>query len=207
MSAKAITPIITFACMVLTVIATACAGCGQRNTADDTPIPRRHGYPRIQLYDADYRTATVANVSFLINTGAQIALTDSAAGRKGTWFNITYPRYGAVIHCTVTNAPTSELDGIIDNRAERMALNTGGAYTEVTDFEPRGEHDFTAQMLVTPAESVTPIQFLASDGRHTVISGSMTFRTDAHTQPDSVAPIIAALRNDMTTMLNSLSVK
>ena len=203
MRAKSITPIVLLA---LATIA-ACAGCRQHNATDDTHIPRRHGYPRINLYDADYRITDVANVSFLINTGAQIALTDSFTKRTGTWFNITYPRYGAVIHCTITQAPTQKLEAIIDNRAERMALNTGGAYTEVTDFEPQAGHEITAQMLVTPAESVTPLQFLASDGKHTVISGSMTFRTNAHTQPDSVAPIIAAIRDDLTTMLNSLSIK
>lgn len=207
MSITASIRVTVMASVIMTAIATAGSSCGHQAPADNAPIPRRHAYPRINLYEADYRTASVANVRFLANSGAQIMQIDNIPDRKGEWFNIIYPRYDAVIHCTVTNVPTIEIENIIDNRAERMALNTGGAYTEVIDFTPHPDKRFTAQLLVTPAESVTPVQFIASDGIHTIVSGSMTFRTNSHLEPDSVAPVIGAIRADMIEMLNSLTVK
>lgn len=191
--------------VITAVVTAACAGCG--NSADTSPIPRRYAYPRIDIYNADYRTDTVANVRFRTNSGTLITRPDSMPGDKGIWFNIVYPRYHAVVHCTVTNVAADRIDAVIDNRSERMALNTGGSYTEITDFMPQHDGGFTAKMLVTPDGSVTPVQFLASDGMHTVVSGSMIFRTARHIDPDSVAPVISAVEADLTELLNSLSVK
>ncbi len=203
MNSVSIPTIIRLAMMVMLTM--AMNGCGN-NSADSNPIPRRKAYPRIDLYEPTYATQVVNGVKFNVNAGTQITTPDTVTANHGVWFNITYPRYQAVIHCTLTQtSSTTDMDRILDNRAERMALNTGGAYTEVTDIIPERPHGFTAQMLVTPAGSVTPIQFLASDGRSHVLSGSMTFRTREKADADSISPIISAVKTDVVELLKSLS--
>ena len=203
MNSASIRTIIRLVMMVMPVMVVN--GCGNHST-DSNPIPRRKAYPRIDLYEPAYTTHVINGVKFSVNAGAQITTPDTVTANHGVWFNITYPRYQAVIHCTLTPVTSSsDADRILDNRAERMALNTGGSYTEVTDIIPEQEHGFTAQMLVTPAGSVTPIQFLASDGQSHILSGSMAFRTREKADADSISPIISAITTDVVELLKSLS--
>lgn len=168
------------------------------------PLPP--AYPRIELYDT-VRTAIAEAAPLIFRANAAATVTTAERGdRQSRWVNIAYPRYKAVIYCTFTPVTDRDRDRVIDNRAERMSLNTGGRPTEIITLESPG--GFHSQLLVTQAESVTPIQFLSTDGQGWVVSGAVYLENAPRAAAsDSIAPVINALREDVINALINLKEK
>ena len=180
----------------ITSIAALCClyGCGNRQTTD-TGIPRPVAYPRPVIYDPLYTSAGLP-ADFEVNASATV--TD--AGKSATsenqpvWVDITYPAYGATLHCTFTPVDDeASREKAMDNRLERMALNVGDNMAEQTELTSPG--GFTTIILSTMGRTLTPLQFL-SVGDCWVISGAMRFHAEA-VETDSVRPLIDAVKTDI----------
>lgn len=166
-------------------------------------MPRPEGYPRIALYEAVYRNDSIGPVIFESNAGT--AVTERRQGADGTgWLTLAYPRYGAILYLTASPATASTLGGIIDNRLERISLNIGGATTELTELTGKG--GWHGRVTLTPSGSATPLQILATSPRgDCVVSGALFLEGAATaTSPDSLAPALEALRDDLIHAVNAL---
>lgn len=95
-----------------------------------------------------------------------------------------------------------ELAKAIDNRHERMALNTGGASTELTQLVSDG--GWECELALTRSSVTTPVQILAHDSRGRVLSGTLYLSLPAETPADSVAPVVMAVGRDLTETLKHL---
>lgn len=172
-----------------------------RNQATAVPLPP--AYPRIELYDTVRKAISEAEPLIF---RANAATTVTAVHRNdihSRWINIAYPRYKAVMYCTFTPVTDHNRDRVIDNRTERMSLNTGGRPTEIITLESPG--GFHSQLLVTQTESVTPLQFLSTDGERWVVSGAVYLENAPRAAAsDSIAPVIDALRDDVIDALANL---
>ncbi|MDE6489942.1 MAG: hypothetical protein K2L49_02155 [Muribaculaceae bacterium] len=190
--------------LVLAAAGICAAGCS--DGSGNVLVPRPEGYPRIELYPPSYTVVSpVGGLSLEVNSGAVVdtARIGGAAETTSRWFNLQYPDYRAVIYCTYTPVDKASVASVLDNRRERMALNSGGLPGEIVEVENR--NGVTGQLLVTPAGSVNPVQFLATDSRRFVLSGAMTFIGAATVDADSVAPVVDAVCADMIHMLTTLS--
>lgn len=182
--------------LALVVILNSCDGGGR-------PVPRPEGYPRIALYEAVYRSDSIGPVIFESNAGT--AVTERRQGADGTgWLTLAYPRYGATLYLTASPATASTLGGIIDNRLERISLNIGGATTELTELTGKG--GWHGRVTLTPSGSATPLQILATSPRgDCVVSGAFFLEGAATaTSPDSLAPALEAVRDDLIHAVNAL---
>ncbi len=108
----------------------AAAGCavvaGCVRGGGSSPVPRPEAYPRIDLYPSFYRAVDLPD-------GRVIQVNDSAGvdvDAEG-WVNISYPKYGVTVNCTLTRVSEATVGDVLSNRDERMALNTGDTYGEV----------------------------------------------------------------------------
>lgn len=167
------------------------------------PVPRPEGYPRIALYEAVYRNDSIGPVIFESNAGTAVA--ERRHGADGTgWLTLAYPRYGAILYLTASPATASTLGGIIDNRLERISLNIGGATTELTELTGKG--GWHGRVTLTPSGSATPLQILATSPRgDCVVSGALFLEGAATaTSPDSLAPALEAVRDDLIHAVNAL---
>lgn len=166
-------------------------------------VPLPPAYPRVQLYDTVYTVVPeAAPVRFLVNASATVAIPDRKEG-KSRWVNISYPRYNAVMYCTFTPVTDSDRELVIANRAERMSLNTGDLPSEIITVDSHG--GFHGQLLVTQSGSVTPIQFISTDGARWVVSGAVYLANPGRAAAsDSIAPVIEALRVDAIHALAAL---
>lgn len=172
------------------ICASACKG------TDDTATPRRRAYQRIEAYTPDYTAVDSLPVRLLVNSSAVISRP------RRDWVNVNYPRYNATVFISVTEADSRDIDGIIANRVERIALNAGDAPTDALDID---NGRFTSTLYDARAAVATPLQFVATDGKSVVISASVFFdNADRITSLDSVAPAVEAIRRDLTTALDSL---
>lgn len=182
---------------LLTTLSGSVASCSH-NSDKEVPVPRRMAYYRLQLPDAIYSPVNINGVNVNINT----SVSPIATSQPG-WFTGLYPDSMATIYITVTHTTPSLIGQAIDNRVERLAINTGGLPTEViSQTTPCGAE---ARMLVTHDNCPTPVQFLITDHNRLIISGmAVTTVTDA-TQPDSIAPIIEMLSRDIGHLISTIS--
>ena len=182
--------------LALVVLLNSCDSGGR-------PVPRPEGYPRIALYEAVYRNDSIGPVISESNAGT--AVTERRKGADGTgWLTLAYPRYGATLYLTASPATASTLGGIIDNRLERISLNIGGATTELTELTGKG--GWHGRVTLTPSGSATPLQILATSPRgDCVVSGALFLeRASTATSPDSLAPALEAVRDDLIHAVNAL---
>lgn len=181
------------AAKIILILLAATAACSRN---DDSAVPRRTAYPRLELYADSTVTAGIGGVSFDINAGA-----DTATPRDG-WLDIAYPRYNAVIHVTVRRlASAEELEEAIANRAQRMSLNLGERTAMASDFE--NEAGFTCSTLTSLDGGPTPMQFMAYRVDGSFISGVADI-TGPSEPADSIGPTVRALAADAEILLKSL---
>lgn len=171
----------------------ACSRAGQEQQAG--AVPRQVAYPRLQLYDTLYVEAGLP-AGFVVNAGAAVADVtpeDKKEADAPRWIDISYPVYGAVMHCSFIPVDDSSADAVAANRYERMMMNLGDNFAEQTEIESPG--GYRTQVLITAGQTMTPVQFL-SCGRDWVINGALMFDREIQSA-DSVMPVLEAVRQDM----------
>lgn len=181
-----------FAAMSLSVLALLpAAACSHR----PDPVPKPEAWPRIEAYPEAYSRDIDG---FAVNDSAVIVPGDSVG-----WYTLGYPRYGgARIYLTFTSVDPSRLGGVVDNRVERMALNSGGGRSELLELRSEGGYD--CRLMTTPAGTVTPLQFLACRGDGRVVSGALFVDGASTAQPDSFSPVVVAVGRDLVYALQRL---
>ena len=171
-------------------------------TNKENHIPRLTAYPRINLCDTVYAKSHLLPVNFEINAES-IAIEDSSnTSTDGSkWINVFYPKYNATLDYTYTPVVSSTIDGVIDNRIERISLNIGSLTSEMTELNTHS--GVTAKIISTPTSVVTPLQFIATNNSSWVISGAFCFNETTNISTDSISPILKAVNNDLIhTIIN-----
>lgn len=168
-------------------------------TETDRAVPRPRAFHRIDVPGERYDTVMAGDFRIVHNSAARMLL--KAPQSSSQWFDVDYPGMGATVYCSVTPVTEATVGAVIANREERMALNSGGNASELIEFaNPRG---ISCRILLTRAGTATPVQFVAVAPR-AVISGSAAVNVSAGFRPDSIAPVVEALRRDVTVMLENL---
>jgi len=177
----------------------ALAGCG----GGERPVPRPAAFVRIEPYDAVFHELDSVPVHFLVNDSAVIVPDGRRAPAGSRWVTLAYPRYGAaLVYLTFTPVTSSSAGDVVENRIERMSLNSGGGRSELTEFTSDG--GFACRLLSTPAGTVTPVQFIAASPR-LVVSGALFLKGAASaSSPDSLAPVVSAVSRDLVHALRHL---
>lgn len=183
------------ACMVLAA-AVACSNGDSSNSA----VPKPDAWPRIETPAEDYTVHEFNSVSIPLNSAATVT---SREKDGGVWIDISYPTFhNTRLYLTLLPAASSEnLAEILDNRRERMELNSGGAMTELTELTSDG--GWQCLLAMTRSSLTTPLQILAHDGNN-VISGALYFNFPPSTNPDSVSPIVDAVNRDLIHTLKHI---
>lgn len=183
--------------LLLPGLALLTAACSGRHDTSSGMIPRREAHYRITPYDSATVDVRLPHVTLSVNSAAVIDT--MTADSHNMWINVTYPRYDAVIHYTVTTGDATLLSKAIDNRQERMSLNAGSSHCEVFHFSnPSGAEGV---IWSHPTASVTPLQMLATDGKTYMVSGTVEMNDS---DIERAAPIVEILRRDMDITARSL---
>ena len=178
--------------MIAATVCVAIAACGCRRAPADVPVPRRTAYYRLQLPDTLYRPIEVDRVLLEANADATTQCADTG------WITISYPTLNASIYVTVTPLTPATAAEAVDNRVERLSLNTGGQPSQVMSFTTPAGMD--ARVIVTDGSVPTPVQFIVTDYRRVLVSGSAVV-DDAATAPvDSLAPVLQVLERDIVRL-------
>lgn len=179
------------------------SGCSVGDKSGETAVPRRHAYPRIDVPDSAFTFIETGynGMQLSLNDATEYALHSSDDGTSN-FIDVDYPGLNAAIYFTITPVERATLPDVIDNRLERVSLNLGGADAELLEFDsPAG---FENKVFVSRADISTPVQFIATDGETTVISGTSFLKDASAANADSLAPVVNMLRRDILHSLKTL---
>lgn len=177
------------------IAADSCTGAG-----NDSAVPKPEGWPRIELPGRNHRIHTIGPAGLMFNSDAAVSMQQK--DDSSWWITVTYPQFrNAALYLTLSPTDRQETSSIMDNRRERMELNSGGATTVITELTSAG--NWHCELAETRSSLTTPVQLLATDSA-SVLSGAFYLDLPAGSSPDSIAPMIKAVRDDMLFLLKNL---
>ena len=191
--------------LLLILSAVMAVSCGDRSSAslpEGSDVPLRYAYPRVAVPDTVYSRLQSGPLSFEVNSAAMAC---ASANDRG--LDLFYPAYRGKIYLSVNDEMSAErLASAITNRRQSFALNHAGAPAKSSVFV--NDAGFVCELTYTDEAIVTPVLFLAHDGRKLLFSGAFAFDAlDRRATADSVAPVTAAIRADVMRLLHSLREK
>lgn len=160
-------------------------------------VPRRYAYPRTAVLDTARALYTPApGLSLTLSSTAQ---PDST--RTG-WLTARYSPLGATLYLSATPVGgAGERERVLANRHQRIALNLGGATARTDSYST--DAGFSCEAVVAYDGTVTPVQFIAIDGKM-LINGAFAL-DNRIAAPDSLRPVIAELEREAFEITRSLS--
>lgn len=176
------------------------AGCGE-----DSPIPRPRGFFRIEMPERQWREVeSPCGPRFEVATYAGAVPADNGGSADGfCGFNVAFPMFQAVLHCTYVELSGSEqLDKLVED-AHNMAFNhdikATGIGRQQFEFAERGVFGLVYNLEGPVA---TPVQFYATDSLMHYLRGSLYFAHEP--QPDSLRPSLEHIRDDLAHLIETL---
>jgi gliding motility-associated lipoprotein GldD len=164
-----------------------------------TPKPR--GYPRINFPEHIYsRYNTFCPFNFEYPRIASIKR-DSSKNAEPCWFNIEYPSFKAKVYISYKSI-NHNLVALLDD--SRTFVYNHVSMAEAIDEKviSHPEHNVYGLMYDLKGNAASSFQFFATDSLHHFIRASLYFNTRPNY--DSLAPIIAYIRQDMVHMIETM---
>lgn len=162
--------------------------------------PRPTGYNRIDFPESRLKKYNFKSFSFEYPDYVVIdTLTSPAKGEL--WFNIVYPRYDAVIHCTYLPISSKDLSKAVEDShqlAYSHTLKSEGINHIVYRNEGAGVSGLIYEI---EGDVATPIQFFVTDSIKNFFRGSFYYSTKVNM--DSVAPVTNHIKEDIRQMIDS----
>lgn len=173
--------------------------------AEERVAPRPQAHPRVQSYDSAYVLPDGLPLHFEANAQALSEVEPQEGG--AVWLTVVYPAYDAQLMCTFTPVTPATVGAVVNNRAERMALNVIGMEPQADEFI--NDAGYAAIIICDPVSVATPVQFLAAPAdtaaARWVVSGSAYFpHAHAGAPLDSLAPMVEAMLRDVRHSVHSL---
>lgn len=173
-------------------------GCSERYT------PKPYAYFRIDFPEKKWKQTTdTLPYRFKMANIANIEPDKSKDAEPG-WINIHYPQYNAKIHLSYKKITTDTSLLHYTEDCHRMA------YSHTIKAESINEKYFKKKEIFgliyyIEGNTASSTQFFATDSTHHFLRGALYF--NQHPNKDSLAPVIAYLRQDIINLMETLQFK
>ncbi|MDE6085197.1 MAG: hypothetical protein K2G40_02185 [Muribaculaceae bacterium] len=184
---------------VIAIIAIA-TGCQSTPAPREVPVPRPEAYFRLEIPDTVYYPSLLGGEIIMLNSAIDSVETVSIG--RNSWLTASYPGGRATIYLTITEIDASTEAEVMENRTERMSLNTGGNQCFIENS--RTGKGRTATLLITPAGSPTPVQLMIHGHGDKIITVAANCEEAATARPDSIQPVVEMLVRDINYMATKL---
>lgn len=167
------------------------------------PIPRPHGYFRIETPDLDYAEYTHScGPQFKVPAYAKIELLTAQVPESNCWFNVYFPPFSAKLHCSLIEVQKSEeLHALIEDAHQLVYAHDAKATGIAMQPFHFSEHAVSGLLFDLEGPVASPLQFFASDSTNHFIRGSLYF--DHEPNPDSIRPALNRIRQDVVHMIET----
>lgn len=167
-----------------------------------TPKPK--GYNRIDNVESKYVEYTFPEFSFKYSD--QISIDTLLSKTKDEiWFNISYPKYNAVIYCTYLPVSKLTLPKALED-SYRLAFSHSVKADEIIQKTySNTEKKVSGTIYSIEGDVATPIQFFLTDSVRHFFRGSFYYTEKVNL--DSVAPITEFVLKDIHQMMDTFNWK
>jgi gliding motility-associated lipoprotein GldD len=177
------------------VISIGFSGCEE----DYTPKPR--GFQRIAFPERSYTDySSECGFSMKIPVYATIEPDNHPQADK-CWYNLTYTPFNATLHLSYKSYKDKEEMFKLTEDARTLVYKHTIKADEIYETQI-GNKYLNGMLYELSGSTATNFQFYVMDSSHNYIRGALYFNTK--TNIDSVAPVLAFVKEDIMTMLESL---
>lgn len=190
------------ALIIVSLVAIALVAYLVMQSGRDEGIPKPRGYFRIELPEKSYvpfESACPLNLELPAYSKVEI-LRNQPSG-DSCWFNVFYPRFNARIHCTYLPVGNN-LEGMIRDAygfaASHEMKASGIRRTMMNDPERK----VYGLLYDIEGDAASQVQFFITDSTSHFFRGSLYFFNPPN--PDSIAPVLSFIREDIIHMGETL---
>jgi gliding motility-associated lipoprotein GldD len=184
-----------------------CAAC-----TEDAYVPKPRMYPRVvypqraenQTFQSDFCNFTCELPSY-----AKIEKDETFFDEKPAdecWFNVLVPELNAKIYCSYYPIRSrKDLDGLITDAFEMVNKHNVKATYINQQLLNRDADRVHGIVFDIEGPVASTYQFFVTDSTRHFLRGALYFETQA--RPDSLAPVISFMKNDVNTLVSTLKWK
>ncbi|WP_280673694.1 MULTISPECIES: hypothetical protein [unclassified Dysgonomonas] len=162
------------------------------------------GYNRIEKPVYSYRVYSTPYFTFLFPAIAKIE-PQRHDSLPGHWFDITYPKYKAVVHCTYLTVQKDSIRNFFEDSHRLAYSHTMRAEDINVSLFSNPDHEVMGAIYDIGGDVATPIQFCATDSLSHFLRGSLYYQEKVN--PDSIEPITRYIRDDIVQIIESIKWK
>jgi len=170
---------------------------------DELSTPRPRAYPRIEYPAHEFQEFTNVECPFTFQYPkyAEIKMKEG----HPCWFDLIMPAFNARVHCSyLPIKDRADFDDMIkDTYTIAAKINEKSNFME--DSRIRNENGVGGLQFRFTGPAASPLQFLLTDTTQHFFKASLYF--EAKVNPDSLAPIIKFVEEDVNKMIQSFDWK
>lgn len=172
------------------------ASCGE----SFTPKPR--GYYRIDMPEKGYTSyQTPCDVKFDVPNYSKLEMLKKNSTGDSCWFNLSFPRFNAKLHCTYV-AVNNNFDMLIrDSYGFAAKHEVKASALKRTQINYPDKKVFGI-LYDIEGDAASQLQFFLSDSTKNFLRGSLYFYNSPN--PDSIAPVLSFIREDIIRLTQTI---
>lgn len=169
----------------------------------EAPTPKPRAYPRVEFPERKYMSFSDPACPFQFEFPAYAEV--EMKKDHPCWFNLFMPVFKARIHCSyVPVGDRAAFDELVkDAYVIATKINARANYMEEQVI--RNRQDIGGLMLRWTGPAASPMHFFLTDTTQHFFKAALYF--DAEVKPDSLAPIVSFLEEDINRMIQSFDWK
>lgn len=175
---------------------------------DNQPVPRPKGYNRIDIPVYKYLQGDISDFTFEYSALAKIIVKEKKPGNKEVWFDIRYPNYNAVLHCTYLAIDRKSLSKVLDDNHRLVYSHVSMADAIDQKVYEDTENKVSGILYTIEGDVATPVQFFVTDSVANFVRGSLYYESatsvDSKIETDSVTPITEMVKKDASHLMMTL---
>lgn len=177
------------------LVAFAFPGC----TSD--PVPKPHGYLRIDLPERSYKTWKDEGV-FSAELPEYSTIRESRRSPSGRWYDLSFPGQRATVHLT-WGPVNGQLQEMIED-AHAFKDKHGAVATRIRSSRVlRDSSRVFGTLFEVDGDAASPMVFYLTDSTDNFLYGALYF--NSRPNGDSLAPVTDRIRADMKHMAETLT--
>ncbi|MBX7052355.1 MAG: hypothetical protein K1X54_09995 [Flavobacteriales bacterium] len=172
---------------------------------EDNFIPRPKGYFRIDLPEKSYRVyESACPMQLELPNYSKVELFKDRMSNDSCWFNVYFPRFNARLHCTYVPV-NGNMDKLLHDAygfaAKHEMKATALKRTPIAD----STNQVYGIVYDIEGETASQLQFFLTDSTSHFFRGSLYFFNSPN--PDSIAPVLEFLREDIMHLTETITWK
>lgn len=173
-------------------------------SCDETPVPRKRGYLRIEIPKAEYKIFDPANCPFKFEISQlAVPVPDTNSLSEPCWWYINYPSLNGQIFLSYKNI-NNNFDSFAEDARTLVYKHTQRA-NSIDEEMISNEYHSTGILYNIGGDAASSVQFYVSDSSKHFLRGALYFNSKPNS--DSLAPVIQYIKQDIARMLATMQWK